>query len=177
MPQVVEALCVIKTTRGSKFKQLTRAPERTLCYKSGPMIAFFIGLLTCLSPFFRSRYNLSLEILALRQQLAVLRRKHPQPGLRTQDRVFWILLRRLWPAWNNVLIIVKPETVVAWHRAGFRAPVFAPLKEPWSRIPGNGLLATDNDEIFPVKAKRCCGEARRCDISSANDMQNHLIIS
>jgi hypothetical protein len=38
-------------------------------------------------------------------------------------------------------------------------------------------LATDNDEIFPVKAKRCCGEARRCDISSANDMQNHLIIS
>ena len=41
----------------------------------------------------------------------------------------------------------------------------------------NGLLATDNDEIFPVKAKRCCGEARRCDISSANDMQNHRIIS
>jgi putative transposase len=34
--------------------------------------------------------------------------------------VFWILLRRLWPAWSKVLIIVKPETVVAWHRAGFR---------------------------------------------------------
>jgi hypothetical protein len=34
--------------------------------------------------------------------------------------MFWILLRRLWPAWSNVLIIVKPETVVAWHRAGFR---------------------------------------------------------
>jgi len=84
------------------------------------MIPFFIGLLTCLSAFFRSRYDLSLEILALRQQLAVLKRKHPHPRLRMQDRIFWILLRRLWPVWSNVLVIVKPETVVAWHRAGFR---------------------------------------------------------
>ena len=84
------------------------------------MIPFFIGFLTCLSAFFRSRYNLSLEILALRQQLGVLKRKHPRPRLRIQDRIFWILLRRLWPAWSNVLVIVKPETVVAWHRAGFR---------------------------------------------------------
>jgi hypothetical protein len=36
------------------------------------------------------------------------------------DRLFWIALRRLWPGWKNVLIIVKPDTVVAWHRAGFR---------------------------------------------------------
>jgi hypothetical protein len=97
-----------------------RAPERTLCYKSGRMIPFFIGFLTCLSAFFRSRCNLSLEILALRQQLGVLKRKNPRPRLRTQDRMFWVLLRRLWPAWSNVLVIVKPETVVAWHRAGFR---------------------------------------------------------
>ena len=84
------------------------------------MIPFFIGFLTCLSAFFRSRYSLGLEILALRQQLGVLKRKHPRPRLRIQDRIFWILLRRLWPAWSNVLVIVKPETVVAWHRAGFR---------------------------------------------------------
>jgi len=84
------------------------------------MIPFFVSFLTCLSAFFRSRYNLGLEILALRQQLGVLKRKHPRPRLRIQDRIFWILLRRLWPAWSNILVIVKPETVVAWHRAGFR---------------------------------------------------------
>jgi putative transposase len=84
------------------------------------MIPFFISFLAGLSVFFRSRYNLGLEILALRQQLGVLKRKQPRPRLRIQDRMFWILLRRLWPAWSNVLIIVKPQTVVAWHRAGFR---------------------------------------------------------
>ncbi len=67
-----------------------------------------------------SRYNLGLEILALRQQLSVLNRNHPHPRLRIQDRAFWILLRLLWPAWSEVLVIVKPETVVGWHRAGFR---------------------------------------------------------
>lgn len=84
------------------------------------MIPFSFGFLACLSAFFRSRYNLGIEILALRQQLGVLQRKHPRPRLRIQDRIFWVLLRRLWPAWRNVLVIVKPETVVGWHRAGFR---------------------------------------------------------
>src|SRR5439155_16953577 len=67
-----------------------------------------------------SRYNPGLEILALRQQLGVLKRKYPRARLRIQDRIFWTLLRRLWPAWGHVMVIVKPETVVAWHRAGFR---------------------------------------------------------
>ncbi len=84
------------------------------------MIPLFVGLLTFLSAFLRSRCSLGLEILALRQQLGVLKRKRPRPRLRTQDRIFWILLRRVWPAWSNVLVIVRPETVVAWHRAGFR---------------------------------------------------------
>jgi len=55
------------------------------------MIPFSLGFLTCLSAFFRSRYNLSLEILALRQQLGVFKRKQPHPRLRIQDRIFWIL--------------------------------------------------------------------------------------
>ena len=84
------------------------------------MNPFSSGFLTCLSASFRSRYNLGIEILALRQQLVVLQRKHPRPRLRIQDGIFWVLLRRLWPAWRNVLVIVKPETVVGWHRAGFR---------------------------------------------------------
>jgi len=70
--------------------------------------------------FSRSRADLALEILALRQQVAVLKRKRPRPPLRWSDRLFWIMLRRLWSGWKDVLLIVKPDTVVAWHRAGFR---------------------------------------------------------
>jgi len=84
------------------------------------MISFFVGLVACFGAFFRSRYSLSLEIIALRQQLAVLQRKHPRPRLRNQDRMFWILVHRFWSGWRNALVIVKPETVIGWHRAGFR---------------------------------------------------------
>ncbi len=84
------------------------------------MMPFSLTFISSLSAFFRSRYSLCLEILAPRRQLCVLKRRNPRPWLRIQDRVFWILLRGLWPAWDNVLLIVKPQTVVAWHRAGFR---------------------------------------------------------
>jgi hypothetical protein len=68
------------------------------------MISFFISRLTFLNLFFRSRYSLGLEIVALRQQLGVLKRKHTRPRLRIRDRIFWILLRRYWPAWSNALL-------------------------------------------------------------------------
>ncbi len=61
-----------------------------------------------------------LENLALRQQLAVLRLQTPRPALRMFDKVFWVTLSRVWPKWKDVLCIVKPSTVVAWHRTGFR---------------------------------------------------------
>jgi hypothetical protein len=68
----------------------------------------------------QTRGDSALEILALRQQLAVLKRKRPRPQLNRLDRIFWTALRRCWSGWSEVLIIVKPETVVGWHRAGFR---------------------------------------------------------
>ncbi len=67
----------------------------------------------------RPRANLVLENLALRQQLAVLRRKTPRPGLRPMDRAFWAVLSRAWSRWADALVIVKPATVVGWHRRGF----------------------------------------------------------
>jgi hypothetical protein len=70
--------------------------------------------------FFRSRNDLGLELVALRHQLAVLRHKNPRPRLSGWDRLFWLTLRCLWPKWSGVLLIVTPETVVGWHRAGFR---------------------------------------------------------
>jgi putative transposase len=69
---------------------------------------------------FRSRANLTIENLALRQQLAILKEKGPRPRLTWIDRGFWVLLRKLWPKWSSALVIVKPETVVHWHRRGFR---------------------------------------------------------
>lgn len=64
---------------------------------------------------------MQMEILALRHQLAVRqRRTNRRPSLRTADRWLWVILSRLWIEWRSALVIVKPETVIAWHRKGFR---------------------------------------------------------
>ena len=63
---------------------------------------------------------LAAENLALRQQLAVLHRSVPRPKLQDRDRRFWVWLCMLWSKWRTVLIIVSPETVIRWHRQGFR---------------------------------------------------------
>jgi transposase InsO family protein len=68
----------------------------------------------------RSRADLMLENAALRHQLAVLMRAGRRPRVTAADRWFWVILRRLWRRWSEVVVFVKPETVVRWHRAGFR---------------------------------------------------------
>jgi len=78
------------------------------------------AFLAAIRVFFCSRVDTSLEVLALRQQVAVLKRKRPRPLLNRLDRFFWTALRHIWPRWSDVLVIVKPETVVGWHRSGFR---------------------------------------------------------
>jgi hypothetical protein len=84
------------------------------------MLRFIRDLVTTVRVFFMCRTDLALEILALRQQVAVLKRKRPRPKLKRMDRLFWTALRSFWSRWAQVLLIVKPETVVGWHRAGFR---------------------------------------------------------
>jgi putative transposase len=84
------------------------------------MLRLILAFLAAIRVFFRSRVEIALEVLALRQQVAVLKRKRPRPALTRLDRLFWTALRHLWPRWSGVLAIVKPETVVGWHRAGFR---------------------------------------------------------
>ena len=69
---------------------------------------------------FRDGSQLALENLALRQQLAVLKRSVKRPRLRSRDRLFWACLSQLWTNWRSSLIIVRPETVLRWHRQGFR---------------------------------------------------------
>jgi hypothetical protein len=66
------------------------------------------------------RLVLVTENLALRQQLLVLRRSSNRPRLLHRDRLFWIALSQLWRDWSSILVIVKPETVIKWHRQGFK---------------------------------------------------------
>jgi len=68
----------------------------------------------------RTHRELALENLALRQQLAVWKAREPRPQLTELDRLFWVLLSRLWRSWRHSLQLVRPETVVGWHRHGFR---------------------------------------------------------
>ncbi len=77
-------------------------------------------ILLLLRALLRDRSQLALENLALRQQLAVLHRKAKRPRLRSVDRVFWVSLAQFWDQWRSALILVKPETVLRWHRQGFR---------------------------------------------------------
>ena len=70
---------------------------------------------------FKTRRDLAFENLALRHQIAVLRRRAgKRPTLTNVDRALWVLLARVWKDWKQSLVIVKPETVVRWHRKGFR---------------------------------------------------------
>ena len=85
------------------------------------MLSVLCPFLLTLSSVLRSRTALQVEILALRYQIGVLRRSaKPRPKLTMVDRVFWAWLSGVWADWRSALVIVKPETVIAWHRKGFR---------------------------------------------------------
>jgi transposase InsO family protein len=84
------------------------------------LLSFATLLLHCVLAFFRSRRKQAIVELALRQQLASYAQARPRPRLTSLDRAFWVALLRLWPRWKEVLVVVKPETVVRWHRKGFR---------------------------------------------------------
>ena len=79
-----------------------------------PMLATLAGLL-------RTRALLHLEILALHQQLAmVTTRDRRRLGFRRRDRLFWVWLYRIWPDCLQTRVVFKPDTLVRWHRKGFR---------------------------------------------------------
>ena len=73
---------------------------------------FILSVLAVIRVFFQSRRDTALEVLALRQQVGVLKRKRPRPDVNSLDRLFWAALRHLWSRWADVLVIVKPETVI-----------------------------------------------------------------
>ena len=86
----------------------------------------------------RSRSDLVLENVSLRQQIAVLTKARGRPRWQAEERLLWVALRRAWQRWQDALVIVKPETVVRWHQRAFR--------RYWtilSRAPGRPRLDTE----------------------------------
>ena len=83
---------------------------------AGMITLILIGLLRGI----RTHRALVLENLALRHQLAVLQRSAPRLRLRRSDRLFWVLLSRLWSDWPDGVSIVQPATVIRWQRSGFK---------------------------------------------------------
>jgi putative transposase len=85
------------------------------------MLSVLCSFLSTMFSVCHSQAALQIEIVALRHQIGVLRRStKKRPKLTVADRVFWAWLSRAWADWRSALIIVKPETVIAWHRKGFR---------------------------------------------------------
>src|SRR5471032_2003346 len=79
-------------------------------------------MLYVLASIFRSRAKLAAEILILRQQINVLRRRAPKRlHLNNTDRFLFVWLYRWFPSVLGAIAIVRPETIIRWHRAGFRA--------------------------------------------------------
>ena len=79
-----------------------------------------LGVWTFLRALLGSSAVVTLENVALRHQLAVLHRSRRRPRLSRRDRIFWVWLSRLWPGWRSSLVIVRPATILAWHRKGFQ---------------------------------------------------------
>src|SRR6266498_1677383 len=122
------------------------------------MIRLLWAIIVALSSGFRSRRGLMLENLALRQQLStVLQKRRPRIGL--VDRAFWVLLLRVWARWSDAVAIVRPETVIGWHRAGF-ALYWRWLSKP-RRSPGRAAVGQEiRDLVWKMARENGWGAPR-----------------
>jgi len=83
------------------------------------MFRLLLALLGTAKSALKAHRELALENLALRQQLAVLRHQVKRARPTKADRLFWVVLSRVWDRWREALVFVKPQTVIGWHRQGF----------------------------------------------------------
>jgi putative transposase len=97
------------------------------------MVRWLAILVRTLRSTIRTQRELALENLALRQQVAVWKVRQPRPQLTATDRLFWVVLSRLWKNWRRSLQVVRPETVVRWHRQGFRRYWAWKSRHRWGR--------------------------------------------
>jgi putative transposase len=114
------------------------------------MIRLLIATIAALLSGFRSQSGLMIENLALRQQLSTVLLKR-RPRIRLVDRLFWVLLRRVWPRWSDAIVIVKPATVISWHRAGFA--LYWKWLSKRSRSPGRVLVGREVRDLVRRMAR------------------------
>src|SRR5215469_15215897 len=107
---------------------------------------------------FRNRRDLVFENVVLRQQLTMLKRRRPRPALNLFNKLFWVVISRLWSQWKQLIIVVTPETVARWHRAGFRMywRLISRVRGPVGRIPTPKEL---RELIFRIVAENHLGSA------------------
>jgi hypothetical protein len=120
------------------------------------LLHFLALILRCAPALLRSRNEQAIIELALRQQLATYTQKKSKPKITPLDRVFWIALSRYWPRWKQALVTVKPDTVVRWHRKGFK------LYWRWisMRGPGRPPVSLEVRNLIKEFAlDNCCGGA------------------
>jgi putative transposase len=111
---------------------------------------------------FRSRRSLRLENLALRQQLVVLKRKHPRPNLTRFDKLFWVIAQKVWSQWRQALILVSPETVARISK-DLRELIFKMVAEnpTWGAPRIHGELQMLGFDISERTVSRWVGRAPR----------------
>jgi transposase InsO family protein len=133
------------------------------------MIGFLALLLVTLRACLCARSDLVLENLLRRHQLAVALRSAPRPKLRRRDRLLWILVRRFCSEWRRHLVLVRPETVVAWHRRGWRLFWWwrsrCPLGRPRPSPEVRALIATMSRDNPLRGAERIRGELLKLGIA------------
>ena len=108
------------------------------------MVAILSAVVSIFAFRFRGRASLELELVALRHQVTVLRRQRPgRPQLSSLDRLLWVWLYRIWPQVIDAMVLVKPATVVQWHRKGLR------LYWRWRpRRPGRPKISTEIRDLI-----------------------------
>src|SRR5215470_19205618 len=113
------------------------------------MVTILLAIFSIFAFRFRSRTALELKLVALEHQLAVLRRQHPgRPQLSSLDRLLWVLLYRVCPKVIDAMVLVRPATVVGWHRRGFR------FYWRWrSRRPGRPKISPEIRDLIRCMSK------------------------
>ena len=127
------------------------------------LVVFLISItVRVLRAVIRSRADLVIENVALRQQVATLLKQRRRPTLDSADRALWVALRAAWPRWTNTLVIVKTDTVAKWHRDRFRRrwAMISRQRHPEMATDGGGAPRIHGEWVklgFEVSEPRCRG--------------------
>ena len=127
----------------------------TTCYNGCSVIGFILSLFAVVGVYFRSRADTALEVLALCQELAVLKRRRRRPPLSRLDTQFWIALQDIWARWKDVLVIVKPKTRLASRRF----PPLSAVAVPAARWPAEDHRGDPSAHPAPRAGKPRLGRA------------------